>query len=164
MTKDDFIQAKCLMFSDIHREIELARAVPETLKSLGVTPGGGNFLATLGLLCYTEFGGKLLFGAKHKDGRDDSSGNFNLFFDLLGPDYQEFRRKHNVYDIFRCGLAHEYYVKKSCSIYILEKKPSLGLGIESAGRYFFIVESYARDLIKAFDHIEKNFQTGQGGV
>jgi hypothetical protein len=87
---------------------------------LGLTSGGGNFLAALGLLCYTEFGGKLRFGGKRADGRDVASANFNQFFDCLGPAYQTFRAQHNVYDLFRCGLAHEYYVKKNCTIAMLE--------------------------------------------
>src|SRR5437899_1268126 len=101
MEKSQFLEAKGFMFSDIEREIQLARADKQTLGSLGVNPGGGNFLAALGLLCYTEFGGKLQFGHK------SASKNFNDFFDLLGTAYNTFRKEHNVYDIFRCGLAHE---------------------------------------------------------
>ncbi len=153
MTKDEFIQAKLFIFSDVEREIQLARADGEALRALGVTPGGGNFLAALGLLCYTEFGGKLRFGVKRSDGSDVASANFNQFFDLLGPDYQKFRDQHNVYDIFRCGLAHEYYVKKSCTICMLAGGPGPGLGIDPSGRYFFVVESYSRDLRKAFDDL-----------
>lgn len=118
MTRDDFIQAKLFMFSDVRREIQLARADPKLLDAAGVSPGGGNFLAALGLLCYTEFGGKLKFGVKR------ASVNFNRFFDFLGIDYQSFRASpQNVYDIFRCGLAHEYYVKKNCSITMLRVIP-----------------------------------------
>jgi len=155
MTKDEFMQAKLFIFTDVDREIQLAKADGKALLSLGVAPGGGNFLAALGLLCYTEFGGKLRFGNKHKHKhrKDYSSANFNQFFDLLGPPYKAFRDKHNVYDIFRCGLAHEFYVKKSCVISMLETGPGLGLGGES-GRYFFVVESYCRDLRKAFDDMQ----------
>jgi hypothetical protein len=73
------------MFSDIEREIQLARAHRQKLQNLGVIAGGGNFLAALGLLCYTEFGGKLRFAHKRPDGSDLASKNFNDFFDLLGP-------------------------------------------------------------------------------
>ena len=106
MTRDEFIQAKLFIFTDVEREIQLAKADGKALQALGVTPGGGNFLAALGLLCYTEFGGKLRFGVKRKDGKDDPSANFNQFFDLLGPAYKTFREMHKkVYDIFRCGLC-----------------------------------------------------------
>lgn len=61
-----------------------------------MTPGGGNLLAALGLLCYTEFAGKLRFGVKRADGSDVASANFNQFFDLLGPEYQAFRGSRSL--------------------------------------------------------------------
>jgi len=155
MDKAAFEQAKLFLFSDIEREIQLARASQaneSALRSLGITPGGGNFLAALGLLCYTEFGGKLKYRKK------TASENFNKFFDYLGPDYKafraSFRRQNEVYDIFRCGLAHEYYVKKSCDIAMLASSPGPGIGRDSSGRFYFIVESYCRDLKRAFDQLE----------
>lgn len=148
MTQNEFTDAMRLMFADIDREIELAKADGNALQAAGVRPGGGNFLATLGLLCYTEFGGKLQFGKKR------SADNFNQFFKSLGPDYESFRASHDVYDIFRCGLAHEYYVKKGCTIAMLEGGPRAGIGIDSSGRYYFVVESYCRDLKKAFDNLQ----------
>ncbi|MBI2906305.1 MAG: hypothetical protein HYX92_01475 [Chloroflexi bacterium] len=153
--KATFEQAKLFMFSDVEREIQLAKAsqVNESaLLSLGVTPGGGNFIAALGLLCYTEFGGKLKYRAK------TDSENFNRFFDDLGPDYKAFRaspgRQNGVYDVFRCGLAHEYFVKKSCDMAMLASGPGPGIGRDSSGRLYFIVESYCRDLRRAFDELE----------
>jgi hypothetical protein len=134
--------------------MQLARADSAALQAVGVTPGGGNFLAALGLLCYTEFGGKLRFGVKRSDGSDVASANFNQFFDLLGPKYQALRAAHNIYDIFRCGLAHEYYVKKTCTIEMLEAMPGPGIQVEPSGHYRFVVESYCRDLRKAFDTLQ----------
>src|SRR5207247_5688151 len=153
MTRDEFIQAKAFIFLDLEREIQLAKADPQALTALGVAPGGGNLLAALGLLCYTEFGGKLRFNVKRKGG-DVASGNFNKFFDLLGAPYQAFRAQHNVYDIFRCGLAHEYYVKKSCTIAMVEGTPGAGLRVDANGRYYVVVESYCRYLKKAFDDLQ----------
>jgi hypothetical protein len=150
MTRDEFLQARAFIFLDVEREIQLAKADGDALRTLGVPPGGGNFLAALGLLCYTEFGGKLSFGVKHTDGSDVASANFNQFFDLVGPAYQAFRAHHNVYDIFRCGLAHEYYVKKSCTIAMLEGTAGAGLRVDANGHYCIVVESYCRDLKKAF--------------
>jgi hypothetical protein len=155
MIRDEFIQAKLFMFSDIEREVELAKANGNALQAVGVRPGGGNFLAALGLLCYTEFGGKLQFDEKRRDGTDSASANFNKFFDSLGLDYQFFRTNHNVYNIFRCGLAHEFYVKKNCAVEMLVgSRPGPGIGIDSSGGYFFVVESYCRDLKKAFDSLQ----------
>lgn len=154
MTRDEFLQAKEFIFSDVEREIQLAKADGAALHALGVTPGGGNFLAALGLLCYTEFGGKLRFGVKRADGSDVASKNFNQFFDMLGSTYQEFRQQHNVYDLFRCGLAHEYYVKKSCTIAMVEGTPGPGFRVDARGHYSVVVESYSRDLKKAFEALQ----------
>ncbi len=154
MTRDEFLQAKGFIFLDVEREIQLAKADQDALRALGVPSGGGNFLAALGLLCYTEFGGKLRFGVKRADGHDVASENFNQFFDLMGPAYQAFRAHHNVYDTFRCGLAHEYYVKKSCTIAMLAGTAGAGLRVDASGRYHFVVESYCRDLKKAFDSLQ----------
>ncbi len=154
MTRDEFLQAKEFIFRDVEREIQLAKADAVALQALGVTPGGGNFLAALGLLCYTEFGGKLRFAVKRADGTDVASANFNQFFDLLGPAYQAFQTKHNVYDLFRCGLAHEYYVKKSCTIAMLEGSPGPGLRVDAAGHYWVVVESYCLDLKNAFEALQ----------
>ena len=156
MDKAAFEQAKLFIFSDVEREIQLARvsqADESALRSLGITPGGGNFLAALGLLCYTEFGGKLKYRKK------TASENFNRFFDYLGPDYKAFRasftRQNEVYDVFRCGLAHEYYVKKSCTIGMMPASgQGPGIGRDPSGRFYFIVESYCRDLKRAFDQLE----------
>ena len=156
MDKVDFIHAKKFIFSDIEREMQVARADADQLQRRGITPGGGNFLAALGLLCYTEFGGKLRFDRKRRDGSDIASENFNLFFDELGPEYKSFRQQHNVYDIFRCGLAHEYYVKKSCTIYMFGDQNLPGIGIDQSGKYWFIVQNYCRDLKRAFDRLEGN--------
>lgn len=150
----DFAQAKEFIFSDIEREMQIARTDPDQLQRVGIAPGGGNFLAALGLLCYTEFGGKLRFSRKGPDGRDVASENFNLFFDDLGPPYKSFRQQHNVYDIFRCSLAHEYYVKKSCTIYMFGNQDLPGIGIDHSGKYWFAVQNYYRDLKQAFDRLE----------
>jgi hypothetical protein len=148
MTRDEFLKVKDLIFRDIEREIQLAKTSDEDLTALGITPGGGNILAALGLLCYTEFAGRLLFG-------DTPSANFNQFFDRLGPSYEAFRNQHNVYEIFRTSLAHEYFVSKSCIIAMLEGFPgSPGLSIDQDGRCWFVVESYCRDLKAAFEVLQ----------
>lgn len=154
MTRDEFIQANLFMFSDVRREIQLAKADPKILDAAGVNSGGGNFLAALALLCYTEFGGKLKFGVKQPNGRDNASANFNQFFDLLGADYKSFREVHNVYDIFRCGLAHEYYVKKSCAVAMFANSTGPGISTDGSGRFYFVVESYCRDLEKTFENLQ----------
>lgn len=154
MDRIAFQQAKTFIFRDIRREIQLANvSARDESKALlvraGIEPGGGNFLSALGLLCYTEFGGKLKYNCKH------ASENFNRFFDDLGPSYKAFRAAgHNVYDIFRCGLAHEYYVKQTCTIAMLDTNAPVGIFVHSDGRYWFVVEKYCDDLERAFDALE----------
>jgi hypothetical protein len=130
------------MFADIQREIDLART----------GQGGGNLLAALGLLCYTEFMGGILRANQPSPPlkifiSGQTSKNFNAFFDTLGPCYQSFRQSgENVYNVFRCGMAHEYAVKRDCVIAMLDGgTASCGIGKESSGRYFFIVERYLND-------------------
>jgi hypothetical protein len=154
MTKNEFLLAKEYIFRDIEREIQLARVDGAAQQALGITLGSGNFLAALGLFCYTEFGDKLQFGVKRANGSDVASANFNQFFDLLGPAYQAFQTQHNVYDLFRCGLAHEYYVKKSCTIARRKGTPGAGLRVDATGHYWVVVESYCRDLKKAFNDLQ----------
>lgn len=89
-----------------------------------------------------------------RKGKDVASANFNQFFDLLGAPYQAFRSQHKVYDAFRCGLAHEYYIKKNCTIAMVEGTPGAGLRVDASGRYSLVVESYCRDLKKAFDDLQ----------
>lgn len=66
MNYRDFKQAKEFIFSDIQREIDLAKS----------NKNAGNFLCALGLLCYTEFAGKIM-----SDGKYNSSQHFNDFFE-----------------------------------------------------------------------------------
>ncbi len=94
------------MCADIEREIAIARSGQLA----------GNFLCALGLLVYTEFMGGLLL---RKLGSKETSKLFNAFFDYMGPSYKNFRNNHNVYKVFRCGLAHEYFVKHKCTIFML---------------------------------------------
>jgi hypothetical protein len=161
MTRDEFKQARLFAFSDIRREIALARASETAngaaaLDSASISRGGGNFLAALGLLCYTEFGGKLKYNCM-RNGREHASANFNSFFNDLGSEYQGLLKAgHKIYDIFRCGLAHEYYVKRSCTIVMVDTGASAGIVIEASGRYKLIVEKYCSDLAVQFEILEKH--------
>ena len=150
MTRDEFIQAKTFIFLDIEREIQLAKAHPAALQ---VGAGRGQFPRRLWPALLHRVWGKLRFNVT-RNGKDVASANFNQFWDLLGAPYQAFRARHDVYDIFRCGLAHEYYVKKSCTIAILEGSPGGGLRVDGNGHYWVIVESYCRDLKKAFHDLQ----------
>jgi hypothetical protein len=154
------------MCADIESELELARS----------NQPAGNFLCALGLLCYTEFmGGLLLRDVTQRN----SSRRFNKFFSYMGKEYKAFDKEHNVYDIFRCGLAHEYFVKRECTIIMLNSTGPIlvsgtgsrvglslhipdsliteplkvGVGQAPNGRYFFIVEQYYKDFRNACERL-----------
>ena len=155
MDKQKLLQAKDFIFADIEREIALADASQRLLgrfwlRRAKVQTGGGNFMTALALLSYTEFAGRLNnndFTIKN------SKKNFDDFFENLGPSYKQFLYECEVYKIFRCGLAHEYYVKQDCIIAV--RSPSevaIGIGFDNAHKqYVFIIEPYFRDFKNAFD-------------
>jgi hypothetical protein len=157
MQHSDFTEAKRFIYADIEREIRLAYAselddFKAAVQPFGIPLGGANFLAAMGLLSYTEFAGKLKYGS------DYASTNFNCFFDDLGAGYKQFRAScPKVYDIFRCGLVHEYLPKATCDIHMSRKpdKP-VGIGVEPSGQYYFVVETYFEDLKHALDQLEKD--------
>lgn len=141
--KDKFIQAKDFIKMDIERELDLYRKENKS---------AGNFLCALGLLCYTEFFGGVMTD-NFKQGY--SKSNFDTFFKYMGKDYEQLLTKVEVYDIFRCGLTHEYFIKNDFSVIALfpQRRRMTGLGHEG-GKYFFIVESYYNDFIKAVEKLE----------
>ena len=124
------------MFSDIQREIDLARS----------NKRAGNFLCALGLLCYTEFMGGIVLGSFTIR---PLKRRFDAFLDLMGDDYKIFNQTVNVYDVFRCGLAHEYFVKHNCDIAMLKNDETLGIGKKPTGEYYFVVERYFEDFSNA---------------
>ena len=146
-------QASVFMFADISHEIALANSSERVLGRLGlrlakIPSGGGNFMAALALLSYTEYAGRL----KNNDFSDGNSRkNFDSFFSDLGAGYKQLLAQPlNVYKIFRCGLAHEFYVKKDCII-AMRSNSVLNAGLGHDGqRYFFIVEKYHQDFTIAF--------------
>lgn len=131
--------------SDIERELRLARLSRYKwykliiAKILHLPTGGGNFVAALALLCYTEYFGKELI-------KNSSKKNFDFFFAKLGTDYKNLLAQHRIYDIFRCGLAHEFWIKKSGTIFMFgSRKPALGF--DKNGYAYFVVEQYYKDLM-----------------
>ena len=148
-------QAKKFIFSDIEREIALADSSEKRigrffLRLAGVPSGAGNFMAALSLLAYTEYGGRL----KNNDFSDHNSRkNFDEFFGDLGPSYTQLLNQHNIYKIFRCGLAHEYYVKEDCVIAMRSSKPLCAAVGHNGKHFFFVVEQYYKDFEVAFENL-----------
>jgi hypothetical protein len=142
MDYKDFQQAKNFIFSDIQREIDLAKS----------GKNAGNFLCALGLLCYTEFAGDL---------KEKSSGTktqrFNSFFRTLGPHYEKMiDDKIDVYGELRCGLAHKYFAEKSCVIYMPAVEQVTGLFLDEQQIYHFYVGKYFEDFKVALEKLEKD--------
>lgn len=133
------------MERDIRREVELAR-LPSTCARCGTQPGGGNFLTALGLLSYTEFLGSFTTG---KFGQGFARRNFEGFYGRMGDGYRLFGETLNVYDVFRCGMVHEYTVKQSADVAMLRGAEACGLGRHPNGRLFFVVERYLDDFMAA---------------
>jgi hypothetical protein len=145
--------------SDVFREVQLAAATeddPETEKMVrqaGITIGGaGNFLCAVGLLCYTDFAARLWQKAKRMGGNGEAA--FKAFFKTLGPQYESFQTKHNVYDWIRGGMVHHYYMKKSFGVSMRGPKGACGISEQPDGTYLFIVAAYATDLLNAMAKLE----------
>ncbi|MDD4984721.1 MAG: hypothetical protein PHQ43_02865 [Dehalococcoidales bacterium] len=126
---------KGYIYCDIKREIDLARA----------GESGGNFIAALGLLCYTEFMGKILL-----KNRESYTKQFKAFLRLMGEDYKQLidTKEIDVYKIFRSGMVYSYFAN-DCDIKMLNDNFPSGIIIKSDGKYLFIVEKYFEDFINA---------------
>jgi hypothetical protein len=117
------------------------------------------------LLCYTEFCGAVEFNKQRKtwkSKKDKKRGkppimvasaaeNFSACFAKLGAGYAAFDRRHKVYGLFRCGMAHSYYAHGPFTIVMPGRNPVAGdPGIShngaAPGVYTFWVETY-------FDHL-----------
>lgn len=151
------------MQNDIGREIHLARAAHGAhralLQELGLL-GGGNLLAALGLLAYTEALGRIRvwnWTRKHKG----SEACFLAFFDEMeGSAYMDWRlaweSRHpgtSLYEVLRCGLAHEYRPKVDSAFWIADGAP-FGLE-ESHGRLVFKIEPYLRHFSAEADRLHE---------
>ena len=176
------------ILADIEREIAWAKSSQTVATPKRTYSGAGNYLCALGLLCYTEFMGAILLNTFS----ESSHHLFNACFALLGKDYDAFdqllsrepsfndpNKPLSVYEVFRCGMAHEYFIKKSGVIFMLggnihmaattdidrptlHPAPSMligpvssGLGRLEDGRYYFIVEKYYEDFSNACNLIRQ---------
>jgi hypothetical protein len=122
---------------DVQREIDRARD----------DEPAGNFLCALALLCYTE----LLGGVQRRTlARGEGRTNFETFFAALGPAYDGLQRGGlDAYSVFRCGMAHEYFVKGEATVTMLKGVEPTGIAQAPNGRYFFCVERYFEDFMVA---------------
>ena len=123
----------------------------------GPHAGGGNYLAALGLLCYTEYLGafKIARRGTDKDGRPrrgQAEKNFVAFLMTMGQPYRDFEAEMRaagtrIYDVYRNGFAHEYGAKGACEV-VLPGSADCGLAKER-DVYKFYVETYYDDFMTA---------------
>ena len=71
----------------------------------------------------------------------------------MGAEYGELLDSGlNVYKVFRCGMAHEYFAKGSIEVSMFGN-PRAGLGRRDDGRLYFCLEKYFNDFRAAFDQL-----------
>ena len=122
---------------DVQREIDSARDGEPAR----------NFLCALALLCYTEVLGGVQRGTL---AQGQGRANFEAFFVELGPAYDALQKGGlDAYSVFRCGMAHEYFVKGQATVAMLKGVEPAGIAQAPSGRYFFCVERYFEDFIAA---------------
>jgi hypothetical protein len=108
--------------------------------------GNANFLAALGLVSYTEVLGGLRTGKLGLIGK--SQHNFNAFLCYMGDEYMQFQKKDiNIYDVVRCGLVHNYFIKGDATIWMHAGTGSNTRGIVASpnGTTHFFVNVYRDD-------------------
>src|SRR5260370_5656455 len=142
--------------TDIERETWLATQAGADEHAGRKYPGAGNVLAALGLTCYSEFLGSFITGKKYAP-----KDNWEAFVSKMDDCYKNLITSEggHLWNAFRNGLAHEYTVKKDCKIVMLKGVESCGIGIDKQGNYFFVVERYYDDFIKAARTLHKELQT-----
>jgi len=168
MNSDEFFSDVVLgwMCKDIEREIERANNNLDA----------GNVLCALALMAYTEAVGRYVLSVKGK--RANNTDCFNFCFKRLGPKYESFIKKFKVYDLFRNGLAHEYFTKRPCTIEMqnnlnepfevagespvkVNRPVSCGIGIAGNESFYIVVEKYLKDFKKACEKLRSECSVSQ---
>jgi hypothetical protein len=166
--KEEYEFMKNAIQTDIRREIQLAKRSQteqwkSTCKEYEISEGGGNILAALGLLCYTEAFGNIFYNRNGQNNKPSPRSYFEAMFDLMGGDYKIFRsdfyRKEEIslFDAFRNGMAHSFGTKVDSSISMLEEgSQGKGCAFSVAGDgYKMCVETYFKHLLGAIEKLEE---------
>jgi hypothetical protein len=124
---------------------------------------GANYLAALGLAVYSE--SLMRFEIK---GDKLSQKRFDRFLELLPKEYQlidsklkSLGNRDGLYNRVRCGLAHEYFVKKNAAI-ITKAEANMPCGImynESEDKLTIVVETYFNDFKEAAKKLHMRLKT-----
>lgn len=158
-----FAQIPLWMKTDISREIGLARASRSRLgrfllTRLGISPGGGNLLGSLGLVAYSEALGRIRRWNRLRLGGSPEECFLAFFDEMNAGAYLQWRLgwesahpQTSLYEALRCGLAHEYQPKVGSAFHIAEGD-SLGL-VEENDVLIFKVEPYYRHFCAEVDRL-----------
>ena len=124
------------MCRDVSREIAAAERDP--------AEGGGNFVAALALLTYTE-----VLGEHVPDVKRGSRNRFEAFFRRLGPTYEAFVESDDPYENLRNGMVHGYLPKEACVIAMLDRGNAPSGVFRDGDHLVFVVQRYFRDFVVA---------------
>jgi len=117
----------------------------------GCLKGGVNISLALILSAYTEFFGHLLTG------NDKNGESYEEWLKYMGDPYKAILDSGvNLYKIIRCGLVHEYTIKKSACIGT--EKDFQGIEVKDDVIYFNN-QQYTQDFIKSIEKYYKDIQT-----
>ena len=166
MTQQDvetyFAQVPVWMKDDIRREIKLAYASEGPHKQLLIDleiAGGGNLLAALSLVSYTEALGRIRLWNRGQRMPSTEDCFLAILDEMHGGAYKIWRldweARHSdttIYETLRCGLVHEYQPKVNSAFYIGGDGDELGL-TEDHGTLVFIVEPYHRHFSAEVDRL-----------
>lgn len=139
---------------EIDIELDSLDKIIEFIKSdiQGCLKCGVNIGLALILNAYTEFFGHLLTG-------ETAPGNsYNAWLRFMGPPYSRLLDEgHDLYGVIRCGLIHEYTIKKPA--FILSKEDGYpGIVIED-GVVYFNNFHYQKDFIDSVEKYRTEIQT-----
>jgi hypothetical protein len=135
----------------------------------------GQVIAALALMAWTEFMGSLLPNPSKY-----SNQQFKDFFMMLNSRYANFLQSQEsqgkiIYNIFRCGLIHNLFIKGDCTIAIpnnkrpftvigppdeiIQRPVSIGIGEAQNGKYWFVLEKYYDDFKLAVQNLLTYYRT-----
>ena len=118
---------------------------------------GALYLSALGIASYSEYLGGLLTNNLGSNG-----DNFKAFFLRMNPNYPKMNNDVNLYKRIRCGLVHEYFIKKSANIRSLQKEETTkdGVILHQDGRLEIIIDNLFNEFknttkgVKSEIHVE----------
>ncbi len=132
------------IYRDVKREIDLARSGNP----------GGEVLAALGLLCYTEFMGNVSL-----QGDGSYTKQFRAFLRRMGKDYASLvdSRELDVYRIFRGGMMLSYFARDLEIKMLNDSDYPAGMVVKPDGKYLLVVEKYFEDFVTACRGLYQEF-------